>query len=158
MKKNNLIQVTFSTEELETCKNHIEGLDQFASKNTPNLSNEDRRNFGSITQNNKLLIEKIKSLMEQYPERVPPFVDSKEFNKDYQARKQIEEILLQLDIIKRKLTDTKILLDYDNFQDALAFYRSIRYFASEYQNGAIPLYEQLKQYFPHRKNGKETKE
>jgi len=89
---------------------------------------------------------------------VPQFVDFEEFGRDFIAREQIEKVLLRLDVIKQKLTNTKILLDHDNYHDTLAFYRSIRYLAKEQVQGAIPIYDELKQYFPHRKTKKTTHE
>jgi len=47
-------------------------------------------------------------------------------------------------------------LDHDNYHDALAFYRSVRYLANEHQSGAIAVYEELKQYFPTKKKEKES--
>ena len=89
--------------------------------------------------------------MDQHPDLVPQFVNIDEFERDYSARETIEEMIQKLDLIKRKLSDTKILLDHDNYQDTMAFYRSIRYYAAEQQQGAIPIYEELKQFFPHGK-------
>lgn len=95
--------------------------------------------------------------MEQNPELIPSFVNMDEFNSDFVARKDLEEMIQKLDLIKRKLSDTKILLDHDNYQDTMAFYRAIRYYAVEQQQGAIPIYEELKQFFPHGKK-KEAEE
>jgi len=42
----------------------------------------------------------------------------------------------------------KILLDYDNYQDVLAFYRSVRYSAGEKVSNALTVYNDMKQFFP----------
>lgn len=89
--------------------------------------------------------------MEQNPSMIPTFIDQGEFQRDLTAREEIEKLILKLDTIKRNLSDTKILLDNDNYHDALAFYRSVRYLANEHQSGAIAVYEELKQYFPSKK-------
>lgn len=93
--------------------------------------------------------------MDQHPDLVPNFVNSDEFERDYRAREVIEEMIQKLDLIKHKLSDTKILLDHDNYQDTMAFYRAVRYYAAEQQQGAIPIYEELKQFFPHGKKKEE---
>ena len=156
MKNNDLIQVAYTPEELEACNTGMAAVANFAAKHVPNLSAEDRQNLGSINETNKLFVNKTKTLMEQNPSMVPVFIDQEEYKRDLVAREEIEKIILKLDTIKRNLTDTKILLDNDNYHDALAFYRSVRYLAKEHQIGAIPIYEDLKQYFPTKKKEKES--
>lgn len=156
MKNNDLIQVVYTPEELESCKTGMVAVETFAAKHVPNLSAEDRQNLGSINETNKLFVNKTKTLMEQNPSMVPVFINQEEYNRDLIAREEIEKLILKLDTIKRNLSETKILLDHDNYHDALAFYRSVRYLAREHQSGAIAVYEELKQYFQTKKNEKET--
>lgn len=156
MKNNDLIQVTISQEELTENNAHLDALLVFAGKSAPELSSEDRTNYGSINETNKLLVNKSKSYMEQNPELIPSFVNMDEFNSDFIARKNLEEMIQKLDLIKRKLSDTKILLDHDNYQDTMTFYRAVRYYAAEQEQGAIPIYEELKQFFPHGKKKEEN--
>ena len=151
MKNNDLIQVAYTPEDLEACKAGIAAIETFANKHIPNLSAEDRQNLGSINETNKLFVNKTKTLMEQNPSMVPVFIDQEEYSRDLTAREEIEKLILKLETIKRNLSDTKILLDHDNYHDALAFYRSVRYLANEHQSGAIAVYEELKQYFPSKK-------
>lgn len=152
MKKSDLIQVVFTPEENEVLVQSLTGLENIASRIAPNLSSEDRQNMGSINDKNKLFVNKSQTLMEQNARLIPSFIDFEEFQRDFQARKKIEEILLRMDAIYRQLSDTKILLDHDNYQDSLTFYRSVRYFAQEQQEFAIPVYDELKKYFPGRKS------
>jgi len=155
MKNNDLIQVVFTEEELTANNTNLDALLTFAEKNAPELTTEDRVSYGSINETNKLLVNKSKSYMEQNPDLIPSFVNMEEFERDFKARNDIEEIIQKIDIIKRKLSDTKILLNHDNYQDTLAFYRAVRYYAAEQQQGAIPIYEDLKQFFPHGKKKEE---
>ena len=134
MKENDLIHVDLQPEELTTCKDSIKAINDVISKIAPSLTNEERKNYGSINDSNKLFVNKTKLLMEKHPNLVPTFVNMVEFNSDYNARVEIEKLLIDIDDLKRKLEDTKILLDNDNYQDALAFYRSIRYYAQEKQD------------------------
>lgn len=156
MKNNDLIQVAYTPEDLEACNTGVTAVETFANKHVPNLSGEDRQNLGSINETNKLFVNKTKTLMEQNPSMVPVFINQEEYHRDLTARQEIEELLLKLDTIKRNLSDTKILLDNDNYHDALAFYRSVRYLANEHQSGAIAVYEELKQYFPTKKKEKDS--
>ena len=86
--------------------------------------------------------------MQQFPELVPAFVDREEFERDFQARTDAEELMILAEEGLRKLSDMKILLDYDNYQDVLAFYRSVRYSASEKISNAVTVYNDMKQFFP----------
>lgn len=148
MKKNDVIQVVLSAEEMESLNTHLSGLESVARMHAPNLTANDRQVYGSIQDANKLMVNKSLFYMEQNPDIVPKFVDINEFKRDYEARDTIEQAIRRLDAIKRKLEDTKILLDYDNYQDVMAFYRAVRYLAKEQEEYAIHVYEELKTYFP----------
>ncbi len=157
MKNEDLIQVVYTAEEMEQVKNSLNQLEALANKYRPNLTAEERSSYGTIKELNKLFVNKSKILMEQNSNLVPPFLDMEEFNRDFTARKNIEDVLLRIDRIVRDLSDIKILLDNDNYQDSLAFYRGVRYWAKEKQDGAIAVYNQLKVFFPNgkRKNDEE---
>jgi hypothetical protein len=148
MKTNDVIQVVYTPEELESLDTNLVGLELVAKKHAPNLTTGDRQQYGSIQDANKLMVNKGLFYMEQNPDIVPKFVDINEFKRDYEARYTIEKAIRRLDAIKRKLEDTKILLDYDNYQDVMAFYRAVRYLAKEKEEYAIHVYEELKTYFP----------
>ncbi len=86
--------------------------------------------------------------MQQFPELVPSFIDKDEFERDFQTRAEAEELIMLAEDALRKLTDMKTMLDYDNYQDVLAFYRSVRYSASEKIGNAVAVYNDMKQFFP----------
>ncbi|WP_291876034.1 hypothetical protein [Chryseobacterium sp.] len=69
--------------------------------------------------------------MEQYPQHVPGFLDKEEFDRDYTAREQIEQRLQRLDSLHEQLSDTKVLLDHDNYHNSISFYRNIRFLSEE---------------------------
>ena len=151
MKNNDLIQVVFTEEELTENHTHLDALLAAVVKNAPELSSEERTLYGKIAGPNKLLVDKTHLIMKQNPSLVPNFVDMEEFERDFKAREEIEAMLQKLELITRRLSDTKILLDNDNYHDTMAFYRAIRYYAGEQEQMAIPIYEELKQFFPHKK-------
>lgn len=156
MAQNDLIKVEFTPEQRDAMKQGLQQVINVIAPIAPVLSNDDRRNYGSVAEQNKLLINSSKSYMEQFPDLKPAFVDKAEFDRDFVARKEIEDLLILLSDLERKLTDMKILLDHDNYQDALAFYRAVRYSAQEKLASAIPVYNDLKQYFP--RGGAKTEE
>ena len=85
--------------------------------------------------------------MEQYPQFVPSFLDKEEFDRDYQARQQIETRLIRLKTITEQLSDTKVLLDNDNYFNSITFYRNVKFLSGQNVPGIKTLYEQLKQFF-----------
>jgi hypothetical protein len=154
MINDDLIQVVFTPEEKETAKQALRTLLDIITPKAPVLSNEDRRTYGSVAEQNKLKINKGRTYMQQFPELVPPFLDRDEFERDFQARTDAEELMMLAEEGLRKLSDMKILLDYDNYQDILAFYRSVRYSASEKAGNAVTVYNDMKQFFPRTASGK----
>lgn len=151
----NLIQVQFTDDELTRMDASLREISSILNGKTIKLSPEERRQYGSIAEQNKLFVNKSKELMEQYPQYVPQYVDKSEFDRDFMARNQIEGRLLALKNIFEQLSDTKVLLDHDNYTSALSFYRNIRYLNGENTPGIKSLYEALKQFFkgrPSKKN------
>lgn len=85
--------------------------------------------------------------MEQYPQHIPAFLNKDEFDKDYSARTQIEQRLNRMANLTEQLRDTKILLDHDNWFNALSFYRNIKFLSGENAPGTTTLYQDMKQFF-----------
>ncbi len=143
----NLAQVTFTEEELNRIDQALTDLEVVFNGKMSKLSSEERQQYGSIAEQNKLFVNKAKELMEQYPQYVPTFLNKEEFNRDYQARMIIESKLLRLKHLTEQLADTKILLDHDNYSNALTFYRNLKFLNGENIPGIKALYESLKQFF-----------
>ncbi len=143
----NLISITFTSEELQQLDSAIQQIEQIISGKTSNLSQEERKQFGRIAEQNKLFVNKAKDYMEEYPQHVPSFLDKVEFDRDYEARKVIESRLIRLEGITEQLSDTKILLDNDNYSNALTFYRNIRFLSKENVPGTTSIAQDLSQFF-----------
>ncbi len=143
----NLISVTFTEAELTQLDTAINAIAQVLQGKTINLTPEQRQQYGSIAEQNKLFVNKAKEYMEQYPQHIPSFLSKEEFDKDYNARRQIEERLNRLANLTEQFSDTKILLDHDNWFNALSFYRNIKYLSGENAPGTTTLYQDMKQFF-----------
>ena len=143
----NLISIEFTTEELTALDTHLDGIQQVLAGKTVNLTPEQRQQYGSIGNQNKLIVDKAKSYMEQHPNWVPNFIDKTEFDKDYNARQQMEERTQRLQNLTQQLLDTKTLLDHDNYTNSLSFYRMMRYLAGENEPGSKTVYEDMKVLF-----------
>ena len=152
----NLISIEFTQEELTNLDAHLDGIQQILAGKTVNLTPEQRRQYGSIGNQNKLIVDKAKNYMEQYPNWIPNFIDKTEFDKDYAARQLIENRTLRLQNLAQQLLDTKTLLDHDNYSNTLSFYRMMRYLAGENEAGAKTVYEDMKVLFS--RTGRPTNE
>lgn len=143
----NLISIEFTQEELTNLDAHLDGIQQILAGKTVNLTPDQRRQYGSIGNQNKLIVDKAKTYMEQYPNWIPSFLDKVEFDKDYAARLQMEQRTQRLQNLTQQLLDTKTLLDHDNYTNSLSFYRMMRYLAGENEAGAKTVYEDMKVLF-----------
>jgi len=148
----NLISIEFTTDELQTLDTALDNIATVLKGKTVNLTPDERQQYGSIAEQNKLFVNKAKTLMEQNVQHIPNFLDKSEFDKDYAARQQIENRLNRLSGLAEQFTDTKIVLDHDNYFNALTFYRNIKFLSGENVPGATTLHKELKQFF-HSKGG-----
>ncbi|MBC8755258.1 hypothetical protein H2O64_11275 [Kordia sp. YSTF-M3] len=143
----NLISIEFTSEELTALDGHLDGIQQVLAGKTVNLTPDQRQQYGSIGNQNKLIVDKAKNYMEQHPNWIPNFLDKTEFDKDYTARQQMEQRTQRLQNLTQQLLDTKTLLDHDNYTNSLSFYRMMRYLAGENEPGSKTVYEDMKVLF-----------
>ena len=143
----NMISVDFSDQELNKIENALNEVLQVLSGKVINLTPEERKQYGSIADKNKVFVDKCKAYMEQDPTTVPNTLDKHEFDKDYKARQQMEEPLKKLSRITEMLMDTKILLDFDNYNGSLSYYRYVKFLATQNTPGITSIYADLNQHF-----------
>ncbi|HAT64896.1 MAG TPA: hypothetical protein DCS66_09875 [Flavobacteriaceae bacterium] len=147
MALDNLLSISFTQQELDQITAAVDSLNQVLDGKVVNLSPEERQQYGSIADRNKILVDKCKAYMEQAPETLPRTVDKVEFDNDYIARQQLEIPLRNLNRVVEKLRDTKTLLDHDNFHNAISYYRYVKYLAGQNEPGTTSIYEDLKQHY-----------
>lgn len=153
MALDNLITVVLTEEQIAQINAAIESLNTALAGVVINLTPEERRQYGSIADRNKTLVDKAKFYMESMPATMPKTIDKEEFDRDYTARRQLEDPLRWLNIIVEKLRDTKTLLDFDNLQSTLTYYRYVKYLASENEPGTTSIYQDMSQHY---KGGRTT--
>lgn len=147
MALDNLITVVFTEEEITQINAAIDSVNAVLEGKAVNLTPDERRQYGSIADRNKTLVDKAKFYMEKMPETLPKTIDKEEFDRDYAAREQLEGPLRRLTVVTEKLRDTKILLDFDNLQTTLTYYRYVKYLASENEPGTTSVYQDLSQHY-----------
>lgn len=112
-----------------------------------NLSAEDRQRYGSINEQNKLLVNKVMDYHTNQPALQTPHVDWAEFSKDAASRANLESMIARLESLTTRLKNAKILHDYDNYQAALADYAYTNFMAGTGTVGFETKMNDLKQFF-----------
>ena len=143
----NLRNVHLTPAELSTIKQAMTDLETTLQGVDVQLTPEDRIRYGSINEQNKLLVNKVQDFHANSPELSVPEVDWDEFELDYHSRGNYESLIARLESLALNMRNAKILHDYDNYQSALADYSYTAYKAG----GGTPGYEtkmnELKQFF-----------
>ena len=112
-----------------------------------NLSAEDRQRYGSINEQNKLLVNKTMDYHNIQPELQTPHVDWAEFAKDFTSRNNMEGMISRLESLVNRLKNAKVLHDYDNYQAALDDYAYTNFMAGTETPGYETKMNEMKQFF-----------
>lgn len=112
-----------------------------------NLSAEERQKYGSINEQNKLVVNKVYDYHRNQPSLQSPQVDWEEFEHDFESRNFLEAAIMRLESLCAKLKNAKILHDYDNYQAALTDYAYTTYMAGANAAGFETKMNEIKQFF-----------
>ncbi len=107
---------------------------------------------------NKLFVNKVWDYRQHSSVLSSPDVDWEEFEKDYNARVFTESLLGRIESLAYRLESTKILHDYDNYQDALNDYSYSQYSKGAGKPGFTEKVAELKQFFARTKSVPKTDE
>ncbi|GJQ06864.1 hypothetical protein CAPN010_10220 [Capnocytophaga cynodegmi] len=150
MALDNVISVEFSSEELKKINDALTAIEQVMKDKSVNLTPDERQQYGRIADRNKLLVDKCKAYMELNPQTLPPTLDKAEFDKDYQARTQIDPIMKRIAVLQTIFSDMKTLLDFDNFNASVSYYRYVKYLSIQNAPGMTAIYSDLKTHYQSR--------
>ncbi len=154
MALDNLISIQITEADVVQIKTGIDMINTALKDKVINLTPDERRQYGSIADRNKSLVDKCKDYMSRAPETMPTIIDKAEFEADYKARYQLESPIRDLNMVLEKLQDTKTLLDHDNFNASIAYYRYIKFLAQQNEPGTTSIHQDLKKHYQSR--GKTT--
>ena len=112
-----------------------------------NLTPDERRRYGSISEQNKLLVNKAYDYAKMQPDLTSPDVDWEEFFKDFADRNFFETTIARLQKIIDGLNNAKTLHDFDNYQGALADYAFTQYKVQTAAPGFENKHRELQQFF-----------
>jgi len=112
-----------------------------------NLLAEERQRYGSINEQNKLLVNKTMDYHNTQPALDTPHVDWAEFSKDFNSRNNLEGMIARLESLIVRLNNAKILHDFDNYQATLADYAYANFMAGTATPGYETKVNDMKQFF-----------
>ena len=112
-----------------------------------NLSPQERQQYGSVNEQNKLIINKVKDYRDAQPALSSPDVDWPEFQDDYATRAYIGTMMQRLESLIDGLKSAKVLHDWDNYQAALADYDYAKYKNNSGAIGYATKVEEIGQFF-----------
>ena len=143
----------FTESEEADITSALQTLQTLLSGKLATLTPEERQQYGSINEQNKLIVNKVKDYRNSQPALSSPEVDWEEFGKDYNSRSFLQTISEQLTELTRGLDNAKILHDWDNYQASLIDYQYTGYRNDSGSPGFHTKYEEIKQFFPRSGSG-----
>ena len=105
----------------------IEQLETLIQPFLRNLSPEENASLGSISESNKLFVNKVDEYFDSQPALASPDVDWTEFKLDFDSRSTYQLLALRLQALTKAMTETRRLHDHDNYQNALLDYDYAKY-------------------------------
>ena len=144
---NNLESRHFTAAEKTTINGLLAQLETAFANKTANLTAEERKKYGSVNEQNKLIINKVKDFRDSQPALSSSDVDWVEFQADFDDRSFKQALLTRLATIADGLTNSKILQDHDNYQAALIDYDFSKYKASSNAQGYSQKVSEIGQFF-----------
>lgn len=123
----NLNSNHFSTTEKATVNTNLTALETVLNPKFKNLSPEERQKYGSINEQNKLIVNKVKDFRDNQPALSSPDVDWTEFMADYDTRVFLQATLTRVQELIDGMNNNKILHDFDNYQASLTDYDYSKY-------------------------------
>lgn len=143
----NLNNTHLTTAQVTAATTALAGLETALAVIDINLSAEDRQRYGSINEQNKLLVNKVMDFHNIQPTLETPHVDWTEFAKDFTSRANLEGMIARLESLITRLKNAKVLHDYDNYQAALDDYSYTTFMAGTNTPGYETKMNELKQFF-----------
>lgn len=143
----NLNNVHYTAAEKTATATALTALETALVAKFRNLSPEERKKYGSINEQNKLIVNKVLDYRTNQSGLSSADVDWVEFQSDYDSRAFIQAIISRLQSLIDGLDNNKILHDYDNYQAALTDYGYSQYKAGTKTAGFETKVNELSQFF-----------
>ncbi|RWU10636.1 hypothetical protein [Pedobacter chitinilyticus] len=143
----NLNNTHLSTAEATAAKQAVSQLETALAVITVTLSSKERKKYGRINEQNKLFVNKVHDYHQNQPELSSDKFDWDEFDRDYESRQLMENLIIRLRNLLTKLKSAKILHDFDNYQASLNDYNYTSFMAGSGAENYEVKMKELKQFF-----------
>ena len=143
----NLINNHFTAAEKTAATTALAALETALTSKFRNLSTDERKKYGSINEQNKLIVNKVHDYRNSQPSLSSPDVDWVEFQNDYDSREFIQSTIARLQNLMDGLDNNKILHDFDNYQASLTDYGYSQYKAGTKSPGYETKVSEVAQFF-----------
>lgn len=143
----NVNSVHYTAAEKTAANTAMTALETALTAKFRNLTPDERRRYGSINEQNKLIVNKALDYRNNQPTLSSPDVDWAEFQNDYDSRVFIQATIMRLQSLVDGLDNNKILHDYDNYQAALTDYGFSQYKAGTKVAGFETKVNEMSQFF-----------
>lgn len=148
------IQDHFSAPEQTQVIGLLNQIEALVHPKLRNLDEAENALFGTINEQNKLLVNKVLDYQNNQPGLSTPDVDWAEYKADYADRSFLENTSLRLQALSKTMLETKRMHDYDNYQSALLDYKYTQYKNETTPGSGYDTKEaELKQFFPNTGGG-----
>jgi hypothetical protein len=143
----------FTAAEKTAVNTAVTSLETALAPKLANLSAEERQQYGSVNEQNKLIINKVKDFRDAQPALSSPDVDWAEFANDYDTRAFLQATMQRLQSLLDGMNNAKILHDWDNYQAALTDYDYAKYKSTTNATGYQTKVSEIGQFFAGRPSG-----
>ena len=137
----------FSEAEKTALNTAVAAVETALAPKLANLSPDERQQYGSVNEQNKLIINKVKDFRDSQPALSSPDVDWDEFLNDHDTRAFLQTTMQRLQSLIDGLANAKILHDWDNYQAALTDYDFAKYKVTTNAIGYQTKVAELAQFF-----------
>ena len=143
----NIIETQLTQTDRDKIDEFLTNLEAQVAGKLSALTEEERVRYGSINEQNKLLVNKVRDYQQTSPAMSSPDVDWVEFESDFQTRAFLESRAARLSSLAYQMQSTKILHDNDNYQDSLNDYAYAQYKKGANEPGYTEKVAEIKQFF-----------
>ncbi|MDE3251392.1 MAG: hypothetical protein KGO92_01210 [Bacteroidota bacterium] len=144
---------SFVASELMSIKQNIAAVRNMVPNNVK-LKPSERRSMFKLNTKRQEFVEKAIQFMRKNPTTVPTFVDVMECNNNIRLYAQYSELIEELDQVKTKLEDAKLLIGNEILKQTRAYFQNSK---NAYDSGNEALGKIYKELKPHYAVGRNSK-
>ena len=147
----NKISFEFTDDAYHQLAQRIRDLDTWLTF-AVNLTPEDRRRYSKMGDRTIPFVEKTLQYADERPDLAPPYMDIPEFKRDLKLARQLKELLLMLEPVVEKISDSYMAAGMDAFDAARKMYKYVKAAAESGVPGTDTIVDELRKRFYKRKS------